>query len=358
MRVAALSPGVPGVSQQRWPASQMRQFCATCFERAGVPSEGARLWSDTLVVSELRGVTSHGLLRLSTYVQRIQAGDIAPAAEPVVVQDQGVSAVMDGCNAPGQIVSSRAMALAIQKALSFGIGTVVTRNSNHFGAAAYFAAQALPHRCLGLVTSNTVPVMAPWGGLDVLVGNNPLAFAAPAGRYGAVLLDMAQSIVARGWLRLAMQEGESIPVGWALDAQGHPTTDPAAALEGQVLPIGTYKGYGLAVVMDILSGVLGGGAFGAEVPQWKVGAGPGQVSHFFLALNLERFLPYETFVARMETLIDGLKSSHRLPDTEAIYYPGEPELLCQQEQEREGLEVAPSTIAALRQLGRELGVEL
>src|SRR5579871_2337082 len=249
-----------GIEPQR-----LLDFTAAVYERCGMPLADARLAADTLVQADLWGHQSHGVMRLSWYAGRLKAGVCDPNAKPALIVDAGAIAVIDGKDGMGQVLTAHAMEEAIRRSRAHGIGAVGLRNSNHFGTAMYFTLMAARAGCVGFLATNASPAMAPWGGRKKTVGTNPWSWAAPAGRHAPMVLDIANTGVARGKIYLARQKGLPIPEGWAINAAGAPTTDPAEAIDGIILPMAQHKGYAIAVVMDMLSGVLTGSAFGSAV---------------------------------------------------------------------------------------------
>ena len=237
----------------RLSADVLHEFATRCFQAAGMHAEDAALVADSLIAAELRGVTSHGLIRLPVYLQNLKDGLVDPTARPTLAADGPAVAVLDGHGAMGQVASKQGMGIAIERAAANGIGAVAVRNSNHFGAGAYWAMLALPHRMIGIAMTNGAVAMAPTGGVTPMLGNNPIAVASPAGGELPIVLDMAMTMVARGWIKLAALRDQPLPDGWALDAQGRPTNDPNAALDGSLLPVGGYKGYGLSVIVELLA---------------------------------------------------------------------------------------------------------
>ena len=236
-------------------------------------------------------------------------------------------------------------------------GVVAVRNSNHFGTAAYFTRMAPPRGCIGILTTNSSPAMAPWGGRGKLVGSNPWSMAAPMGGDGQMWLDIANTAVARGKIYLARNRGTEIPEGWAIGADGSPTRDPELALLGSVLPMAGHKGYGISVMMDVLSGVLSASGFGSEVNGPYQAELPGRSGHLFLALDIASFSPVREFEERMRTLVAELRSGAR-DGAEAVRYPGEPESIAAERNAREGLLLPDRTVADLRQVGADLGIEV
>src|SRR5829696_3699574 len=235
---------------------RLTDFAAAVLEAEGVPADDARLVAGCLVQAELWGHPSHGLLRLGWYVARIRSGVVDPAANPETVVDLGALALLDGHEGLGHVLCAHAASEAVRRAREHGVGVVGVRNSNHFGMAAHFTRMIAEQGCVGVVTTNGSPAMAPWGGREKAVGANPWSIAAPAGTHGVTVMDIANVNAARGKIYAARERGAAIPEGWALDAKGRPTTDPAAAIDGVILPMGGHKGYAISFMMDVLSGVL------------------------------------------------------------------------------------------------------
>lgn len=338
-------------------ADRLITFTEAVLSAVGLPAADAHLVADSLVRADLWGHQSHGVMRLSWYVARIRAGVVHAVTQPELVVDAGAVAVLDGRDGVGQVIASRAAHEAIRRAKVHGIGAVAVRNSNHFGTAAYFTRLATPEGCIGLLTTNASPAMAPWGGRKKTVGNNPWSVAAPAGSHPPMVLDIANTVVARGKVFLARQKGLPIPAGWAINVSGEPTTDPAEALAGIILPMGEHKGYAISVALDVLSGILTGSAFGTDVhgpyqTEYRGGCG-----HLMIALNIETFLPLTEFNIRMERLIDELKSVPLAKGFDEVFYPGEIEARNEDRYLREGLLLPRQTLVDLTKLARETGRE-
>jgi ureidoglycolate dehydrogenase (NAD+) len=338
-------------------ATGLRRFCGEAFQRVGVSAEDAAIVADTLVEADLRGVHSHGAWWLNTYVQRLRHGGLNPRPAIRVVRDTPAIAVLDADRAMGQIAGVRAMHLAVAKATSLGVGVVTVRNSNHFGAAAYYALLAAHGGQIGFAVSDAEPIMAPWGGRKAVVGNNPIAYAIPVEGEFNIVLDMAQSVVAWGKIFLAAQRGEKIPITWALDANGTPTEDPHEAMAGLLLPFGGYKGYGLATVMEILSSVLAGATFGSNMVPMSDDSATQDVGHFFMALNIDHFMPLDTFRERMAQLLSEHREVPRANGVERIYLPGEMEHEKRMQRLTAGIPLESHVIEALTALGRELELD-
>ena len=332
-------------------------FAAAVFLARGVPEIDARLFADSLVQADLWGHQSHGVLRLPWYAARLKSGAMTAVTAPELVVDNGAVAVIDGHDGIGQVLVAKAMGAAIGRAKDHGIGAVAVRNSNHFGTAMYFTRMAAARSCVGFLSTNASPAMAPWGGREKAVGNNPWSIAAPGGSHGPVVLDIANTVVARGKLYIAQQRGEEIPAGWAMTAAGAPTTDPAEGIAGLILPMGEHKGYGISVMMDVLSGVLSGGnflggVFGPYQAERKSGAG-----HLVLALDIAAFRPPAEFEADMERLIGDLKSVPPADGFDEVFYPGEIETRHDAHNRKHDLVLPEDTLADLRRLAEQTGLQ-
>ncbi len=329
-------------------APDLKAWAAGVFDRLGLREDNSLLVANSLVEADLRGVGSHGVQRMTTYARGLQAGTIVARPEVRVVQDSGWAAVVDGGGGMGQIAAQFATSLALQRAASGGgHGAVAVRRSGHCGAMAYWAMQAAAARAIGFGATNAGINMMPTGGREKLVGNNPLAYAIPTGRETPIVLDMATSVVAGGKLDVARLKGEPIPLGWALDAAGEPTTDPVAARQGALLPLGGPKGYGLAVVLDVLSGVLAGGRFGK-------GLGAPGSAHFFEVYAVEAFTPYADFLERIGALIDQLHDCPPAPGSPGVVLPGELEHRLRERRLQEGLPLEDLLLRELNELGQSL----
>lgn len=324
---------------------------AGIFAGCGLPAEDAQVVADSLVEADLRGVSSHGVVRVPTYVAGLREGSINPRPRLHLVVDHGPRALVDGDNGMGQVAASYAMRQAIARAREHGIGAVGLRRSRHCGAMAYWAIQALATDCIGVATTNAGLNMAPTGGLDRIIGNNPLAIAVPTNRPWPMVLDMATSVVAGGKLDVAAIRRQKIPLDWATDAEGRPTDDPVVARRGLLLPVGGPKGYGLAVMLDVLAGVLTGARFGG-------GLGPPGSGQFFLAIQVEGFMPVAEFKARMDQVIDQIQQSRRAPGVDRIYVPGEIEYESAQRRRAEGIPLEETIAANLERLAGETGAPL
>jgi LDH2 family malate/lactate/ureidoglycolate dehydrogenase len=338
------------------PSPALKAFIVSVLDRWGTPPAIADLTADLMVRTDLRGVDSHGVAMLPTYQRWHRRGWIVLAAEPKVARDEGTTAVVDGQQALGHYTATLAMELALAKARAHGVGFVTCRNSNHYGAAANYSMMALPHGMIGLSLTNTGPAVVPTYGRRAMLGTNPISLAAPAGRQFPFVLDMATSTVALGKLSVALRWGKPIPSGWALDKSGQPTTDPTVAYEtrrltplGATRDLGGHKGYGLAVMVDILSGVLAGAAFG-DMRRRDPDPARADIGHFFGAIDVTRFRDLDAFKADMDDLLESLKGSPKAEGHDRIYVAGEPEWECEQRRRREGIPLAPGLVTQLREV--------
>ena len=345
------------MSEQRFSHHQLTRFAEGVYRAYGLPEADAALVADSLVQAELWGHASHGMLRTFWYGTRLKSGAIQARTELETVMDGGAMAVMDGHNGVGQVIAARAMESAINRARQHGVGLVSVRNSGHFGTAMYFTRMAVKAGCIGLLSTNSSPAMAPWGGYEKRVGANPWSIAAPAGKFPPMVLDIGNTAVARGKLHVARRKGEAIPAGWATDAQGRPTLDPAEGIAGNILPIGGHKGYGIALMMDVLSGVLSGSGFGTGVVGPFVPEGSSGAGQLVMALHVPAFRPMPEFCGDMERLIGQIKSSPLAPGNDEILYPGEPEARAEDIARREGIALPAETVAELDTGARELEVK-
>ncbi len=291
------------------------------------------------------------------YLDRVRRGLINPRPALAPQRVTPVAASLDGQDGFGFVVGMRAINEAMAMAADYGIGVVSVRRSTHFGMAASYVLPAIEAGFIALVFSNASPAMPPWGGREGLLGTNPFAAGAPGGALAPFLLDMSPAVAARGKIRRAERRGETIPLGYALDAQGEPTTDPKAALGGVVLPIGGYKGSGLSMLMDIFGGVISGAGFGGEVAdQYKVFDRSQDVGHFFLAMRANLFVPESDYRARMDMLVQRVRNCPKAAGFDEILIPGEPETRHEEERRRTGIPYSAGEIASLQEEAVKAGV--
>lgn len=332
-------------------------FCEAVFRASGVPAEVAATVADSLVYADLRGVESHGVLRMEIYLRRLAEGMVDPGADTTVVEDGGATLLLDGNNNFGAHVGREALRIAMQRASAHGVAAVGVRRSNHFGTAAYFAEAAARQGFGAIVVSNASQTMPAHGGLKPFLGTNPFALAFPSGKDVPFVLDMATSQVARGKIIAAAKRGDAIPPGWAIDAAGQPTTDAQAALDGAVLPLGGAKGSGLSMGIDLLAGVLTGAGFGPTVNNMYENWQDAQnVGHFFILIDLARFGALATFTSRFSEYVALLRAAPRAAGFDEILYAGEFEHRLAEDRKARGLDLPDSLVSDLRTLGDRYGV--
>ncbi|MFH8696083.1 Ldh family oxidoreductase [Streptomyces chartreusis] len=339
-------------------APDLLEFAAATAEAHGVPPADARLLADTLVTAELWGHPSHGMLRLPWYLARIESGATAAVTAPATVSDNGAVLVVDGRDGLGQVLTDRAISWGVERARRHGISAIALRNSGHFGTAAYFTRKAADQGCVALLATNASPAMAPWGGREKRLGTNPWSIAAPGGRYGTVVMDIANTAVARGKIYAARERGEPIPAGWAADADGVPTTDPRRAIEGLILPMAGHKGYAISFTFEVLAGVLTGSAFGSGVVGPYRATGRSGVGHLLICVDIRSMADPAEFEGRIESLIEETKSTPTAPGAAEVFVPGEPEARTAERLRTEGITIADDTWAALTRIAATTAVPL
>jgi LDH2 family malate/lactate/ureidoglycolate dehydrogenase len=339
------------------PAPVMRDFSIKSFEKSGLSQEHAEWMSDTLIQSELRGIGSHGIIRLPFYCERLIVKGSNPNPDVRVVAQKPALLLVDGDNGLGQIVGIKAMEMVIERARSQGVCFAGVRNSCHFGMTAYYPLMALKKDMIGLAGSNTAIVMAPWGGGKSAIGNNPLAIAVPTGKPYPLVLDMAMSVVSGGKVRLEAVKGTKIPLGWILDEQGRPTDNPADMFpNGTLLSMG-YKGFGLAIMIEVLSAILTQAASLKEINLWfDKPAEPVNLGHFFMAFDIGALLSIDSFKERVDAMIDELKASPPMEGSPGVFMPGELEYLSEQRILKSGIPVSRGVLKTLDDFADRVGI--
>jgi LDH2 family malate/lactate/ureidoglycolate dehydrogenase len=341
---------VSGPDVQLIESERLYRYVAEIFVGLGLPSADAEVVSRSLIEADLRGVRSHGVMRVPTYQKGIANGTINPRPSLKVLSDSGSTLVVDGDGAMGQVGADFAMRLTIERTLEHGIAAVGLRNSRHCGAMAHWALMALLSDCIGFAATNAGMNMAPTGGIDKLIGNNPFAVAVPTNLDWPMVMDMATSVAAGGKLDIAAVRGEKIPLGWAIDEAGESTDDPIVARRGTLLPVGGPKGYAMAVMLDVVCGVLTGGRYAAML-------GPSGSGQYFQAIAVDRFEPIAEFKSRMDDLINQIHASRLAPGATRIYVPGEIEHNLASERRAKGMPLEVKLVEALAAIAREVGVE-
>ncbi|MEQ9333575.1 Ldh family oxidoreductase [Thalassobaculum sp.] len=345
-------------SERRFPHRVLRDTVGRLFAACGMNADDAGTLADSLAHADLRGIHSHGVLRVPDYVQKLTSDGVDPAGRPRVVSDIGGALVVDADNAMGQIAGRLAIDRAIARASRINVAFVAVRGSNHSGALDWYTLRAAEHDMIGIAGTNALPTMAPPGGTEKLVGLNPVSVAIPGGETGPLVLDVALGATAHGKIRVYAQKRQPIPEGWALDAEGRPTTDAAAALEGLIQPIGGHKGTGLAMMVGILASVLSGAGYGTESGNMADGAVPGADGQFYMALNVAGFREIGAFKAHVDRLVRQYRGSRRADGVERLYLPGEIEAELEARNRRDGVPLNDGTVALIAAAGEQLGVDV
>ncbi|PRZ11756.1 LDH2 family malate/lactate/ureidoglycolate dehydrogenase [Nesterenkonia sandarakina] len=333
-------------------SARLQEYCAAILSAAGLPDTDAITVAMSLVDANLRGVHSHGVSRIPIYVDRLRRGLVNKDPQVKVVRETGGTLVVDGDNGMGQVVMQRSLELAQQRLPAHRTVSVAVRGSNHYGSGAYFARQAAAFDAAIFLYGNAPATMAAFGGRDRFLGTNPYTFAVPAGDREPMVLDMATSVVARGKIISAAQSGDTIPEGWAVDPNGMPTTDADAALAGSVLPFGGPKGYGIALVVEVMAAMFSGANSGPEIGDlYEDLDRPQGVGAFFTLYDIDAFVPVKQFAERMELLYSAIKDSG--PADGEVLLPGELEERAARRHLQEGILLPPAVVAQLENLSPE-----
>lgn len=368
------APSAPGadaaeVPSLTYPAEQLRAFTEAVFRHEGIPEADAALAADVLITADLRGIDSHGMARLPSYIGMLAEGRINPRPEVRVVRETPSTASLDGDNGLGLVVGPRANEIAMEKAERVGSGWVSIGNSNHFGIAGWYVLQALPRELIGWAMTNSPPQVAPLWGAERMLGTNPIAIAFPGAEEPPIVVDLATSAMALGRVEIAERRREPLPAGCAIDGKGRPTTEPAGFhAGGALLPLGSdrerggHKGYALAVMVDVLTAVLSGanwGPFGPpfmahlSVPQRSVGRG---IGHFFGAMRIDGFIDPDEFRRQIDEYVRVLRATKPAPGTAGPLLPGDPEREAEAVRRVSGIPLLLPVVEELRRLSRRSGV--
>ena len=341
----------------RYPAEGLSRFAAALLEAAGTPRDNAALVAEALVDADIEGLASHGLLQLPMYLERIAQGSVDPTAKGEIVVDAGARLTLDAQNALGHVTAERACEIAIARAAEHGVAIVAVRNAFHVGAAGRFARRIALAGKIGIVMANTRPMLPAPGGTEAVVGNNPLAIAVPTGGE-PIVLDLAMSAGAMGKVRLAASKSEPIPEGWAQTADGLPTRDAAEAIKGVLLPAAGAKGFGLAVMVDLLAGGLSAGGIGAEVqPLYGDLSRPYGSANLVMAIEIEGMRPLAEYEAAAAGFADRIRQSKTAPGAAPIRLPGDRAAVARRRFDG-SCALAAETLAALHDQAHRLGVAI
>ena len=301
--------------------SELRQLSLDLLDGVGVPNNQAKIIADTIVFAHQTGKSTHGINRLPIYINKIKLGLMTAETTFTPIIEQETISVYSASHGFGQVAMYFGMEIAINKANQNGIGVVGIRNSNNFGTASYFADMAAQKGIISMIFSNSAPAIAPWGGKKPIFGTNPIAWGCPGTEeHQPIILDMAVSKVARGKIRAAAKSGDKIPFGWALDKNGNPTDDPIEAIEGSMLPIGEYKGYGLALMVDVMAGLLTGSSFGGDVKPLNTREGYSDYGHLIITINPNIFMQAFEYQVKFNFLIDNITNANH---DKKVHLPGE-----------------------------------
>jgi LDH2 family malate/lactate/ureidoglycolate dehydrogenase len=358
------------MDEVRVAADRLRAYCAAVFVKLGVRAPDAEIAADVLVAADARGISSHGVARLGRYVSGLADGQMAAAAEPTVLRESPTSILIDARGSMGAPAAHRAMRSVLEKARASGMAFGCVRDSNHYGIAAYYAMMALPHDMIGLSMTNTAALGVPTDARQVMFGTNPIAFAAPAASERPFVLDMSTTVVTRGKIEVYDREGKTLPDGWAVDKEGRTAHDPRALLDdmfhrrgGGIVPLGGataayggHKGYGLAVMVDILTGVLGSAPFGPQISDTE--ASSARVSQCFAAMRIDLFRGGEDFKAEMDRMLGGLRSLQPAAGADRVYYAGLREFEAEDDAKANGVRLPAAVWKRLEAIGAEYGVGL
>ena len=343
----------------KYTVESLRQFGIQVAEKAGMSHQDAETLLKNLLFSDMRGVRSHGMTRLSGYVTRIERGCTSATAQPTITMDSGAVFSMDGNNGMGSTIGTAAMQACIRRAKEYGVSFCTVNHASHYGFGGFYAMKAAAEGMIGFNICNSPALVAPFGGATAMLGTNPLTVAVPSGKYPDLVLDMATSTVAKGKIALALKEGKSIPDNWALAPDGSPTTDPAVANKGALTPLGGAKGYALALIIDVICCCLCGGNNSRQIPRmFEDPKQPSGVGYFMGAIDIGRFVDLETFKARTDAMYDELKAAPTAPGFREIMIPGEIEFHLTRQAEREGIDISPAIEQDFADLAARYGVPL
>lgn len=336
----------------------VRRFGVAVFEKAGLTPKDADICMDSFLSSDLRGIRTHGVTHLKGYCDRLESGTVSPDAEIEIAETSSSTLTVDAGHTIGMAAAAKVMDRCIEKARTSGVCFAAVKNGCHFGFGGYFPMKAAREGMIGICVANSPAMVVPFGGADPIFGTNPISVAVPAGKYPALVLDMATSLVAKGKISLALKERKNIPLGWALDKDGNPTTDASAANEGSLLPMGGAKGYGLALIVSVLASALAGGAPDWQIPGfWAHPEIRSNIGYFMGAIDISKFIPLEVFEEKVDQMFRKVKESRPAPGFSEVMIPGEIEYNLTEKNREEGIEISEATLKEFRWLSEKYGVE-
>lgn len=351
---------------KRYSFEKLKKWCQKVFEHFGLDEESSATCAEVLISADLRGIDSHGLARLPYYIAKLKNKTVNPKPQIRIVNELASTALVDGDNGMGPVVGKWAMELAIRKAKETGAGLVSVRKSNHFGIAGYYSMMALEHKMIGLAMCNSVSMVSPTFGRAGLLGTNPISMSVPSGKLRPFVLDMATSAVPLGKIEIALRNQKKIPLGWAFDKDGKVSDDPSSVFKGGTLAplggtreFGGHKGYGLALMVDILSAILSNANYGAKQEGlMSMRQEPSNVGHFFMAFRIDGFRDIGEFERTMEEALSAIKESPKAEGAERIYIHGEPEFEFEDERRQNGIPLHPLVVLQLKGIGEETGLKI
>ncbi len=359
------------VETRVFPIEALREFCTRVFLHFGVAKNDAMQAAEVLASADLRGIDSHGVARLHSYFDMLGEGRINPKPELKVVRSTLSTATVDGDNGLGLVVGPQANRIAMDMAEKAGSGWVSVRNTNHYGIAGYYVLKALERDLIGWAMTNSTMLVAPLWGAERMLGTNPIAIAFPGKEEPPIVIDMATSAAAYGKIEIARRRGEPIPEGWAIDSEGRPTTNPDHMVDGgALLPLGSdrdrggHKGYGLAIMVDVLCGVLSGANWGPfappfalrqEIPKRSVGKG---IGHFFGAMRIDGFMDGNSFKRQIDDYIRVFRATKPAPGTNGPLIPGDPEREMEQVRSKKGVPLVLPVVEELRDISQKTGIPI
>jgi LDH2 family malate/lactate/ureidoglycolate dehydrogenase len=339
-------------------SSKLSRAATSILIGLGEEPAAAATAAECLVYADMTGVSTHGTYLLKNVYDRVMAKMLNLPTHAKLISDSGATALVDGNNGLGPVATTMAMKIAIEKARQFGIGIVLVRDTNNVGCLGYYTNLAAKHGMVGIMAGNANAAMAPWGGAEAYFGTNPVSIGVPADAMAPIVLDMASSLVARGKIRKASREKKQIPLGWAIDTEGRPTTDPDVALKGTLLPMGGPKGSGLAIMVDLLSGMLAGAKFGPDVKSFHSPDGPTGVGALCIVLDPARFMDAGEYKKQVSGYMRDMKGMKKAEGHSAIYSPGEIEAGKWETASKTGVELDETAISAIDELLRKVGADM
>lgn len=339
-------------------AEYLKEVAIEILKGLGEEENRAREAAEILVRADMRGISTHGTYLLTLMAKRVEEKVLNIPTPITVVSDNQATAIIDGGNGLGQIAASEAMKTSIAKAREFGIGLTLVRNTNNVGFLGYYTNLTAREGMVGIMGGNAAPAMAPWGGTEPFFGTNPISIAIPAEGHNPLVLDMSSSVVARGKIRRASRNQEAIPEGWAIDENGEPTTDPDKALKGTLLPVGGPKGSALAMMVDILAGMLSGSSYGPAVKTFHKPLGPTGVGLFCMAIDIDYLCEPAEFYAKLKDYINSIKMMKKVKSSSEIFMPGEIEFNNEEKSLERGVELDLKVIEGLNEILTKMGSDL